>query len=102
MGVHAVVTLDGAGWAQDWRQAQPCQTRQYQPSAPALYSPELNPVENVWQLLRSNYLANRAFKTTENIVSACCDAWNTFVALHDRIRSIASRPWTQQVNMYSR
>jgi transposase len=26
-------------------------------------APELNPVENVWQYLRSNWLSNRVFET---------------------------------------
>jgi transposase len=27
------------------------------------YSPELNPVENVWQFLRQNHLSNRVYET---------------------------------------
>jgi transposase len=49
------------------------------------YSPELNPVENVWAYLRSNKLSNRPFDTYEAIVNACCDAWNWPIAQPDRI-----------------
>ena len=38
------------------------------------YSPELNPVENIWQFLRQNRLANRVFENYDAIVDACCDA----------------------------
>ena len=38
------------------------------------YSPELNPVENVWQYLRANWLAISVFDTYEAIVEACCKA----------------------------
>jgi transposase len=31
-------------------------------------SPELNPVENIWQFMRENWLSNRVFKSYENIV----------------------------------
>ena len=36
------------------------------------YSPELNPVENVWQHLRSNWLAISVFEDYDAIVDACC------------------------------
>jgi transposase len=36
------------------------------------YSPELNPVENVWQYLRSNWLAISVFEDYDAIVDACC------------------------------
>jgi len=57
------------------------------------YSPELNPVENIWQYLRQTYLSNRVFKNWEAIVDACCDAWNRLIAETGRIKSIATRSW---------
>ena len=42
------------------------------------YSPELNPVENVWQYLRANWLAISVFDDYDAIVDACCHAWNRF------------------------
>ena len=42
------------------------------------YSPELNPVENVWQYLRANWLAISVFDDYDAIVDACCAAWNRF------------------------
>ena len=39
-------------------------------------SPELNPVENVWQYLRQNWLSNRVFETYDDIIDAACEAWN--------------------------
>ncbi|MBV8588646.1 MAG: transposase, partial [Acetobacteraceae bacterium] len=54
------------------------------------YSPELNPVENIWQFLRQNYLANSVYETYDAIVGACCDAWNALAAAPETIRSIAS------------
>jgi transposase len=57
------------------------------------YSPELNPVENIWQYLRQNKLSNRVFESYDAIVDACCEAWNALTAEKGRIQSIASRPW---------
>jgi transposase len=37
-------------------------------------SPELNPVENVWQSLRDNWLSNRVFTSHDDIVDHCCEA----------------------------
>jgi putative transposase len=51
------------------------------------YSPELNPVENIWEYLRQNYLSNRTFATYETIVDACCDAWNKLIGAPEGIRS---------------
>ena len=44
-------------------------------------SPELNPVENVWQYLRQNWLSNRVFETYDDIIDDACEAWNKLTAL---------------------
>jgi transposase len=95
-GAHAVMTLDGAGWHQTGGKLKLPDNISLLP-LPS-YSPELNPVENVWQFLRQNHLANRVFATYDAIVDACCDAWNALVAAPDAIRSIASREWAKPVN----
>ena len=46
-------------------------------------SPELNPVENLWHFMRENWLSNRVFKSYDDIVDHCCDAW----------RKLESQPW---------
>ena len=56
-------------------------------------APELNPVENIWQYLRANWLSNRVFDTYDDIVDAACSAWNKLVALPDVIASIGMRKW---------
>ncbi len=33
-------------------------------------SPELNPVENIWQYMRQNWLSNRVFETYDAIIDA--------------------------------
>ena len=47
---------------------------------PPAYSPELNPVENIWQFLPQNQLSNRVFENYDAIVDPCCDAWNALAA----------------------
>lgn len=77
-GAHAVLVLDGAGWHQLGGQLRvPGNiTLLHQPP----YSPELSPVENVWQCLRQNHLSNRVFETYDAVVTACCEAWNALIA----------------------
>jgi len=90
-GAHAVVTLDGAGWHQPGGRLRIPHNISLLPLPP--HSPELNTVENIWQFLRQNHLSNRAYQTYDDILDACCDAWNALVAQPERITSIASRDW---------
>lgn len=58
------------------------------------YSPELNPVENVWEFLRDHFFNNRVFDSLEEISEVCCEAWNAFVNEAGRIASLTSRSWS--------
>jgi transposase len=89
-GAHAVIIIDGAGWhkADDLAVPDNISLLRLPP-----YSPELNAQENVWQYLRQNFLAGRVFETYDDIVDACCNAWNALTAETGRICSIASRDW---------
>jgi hypothetical protein len=56
-------------------------------------SPELNPVENIWQYLRQNWLSNRVFEDYDAILEAGCEAWNRLIAQPQIIMSIGMRDW---------
>ena len=58
-------------------------------------SPELNPVEQLWQQLRDNSLANRAYKNYFDIEAASCDAWNSYVKPKRAIASLCTRQWAK-------
>jgi transposase len=62
------------------------------------YSPEPNPVENLWEFLRHNDLGHSVYATNEAIVDAYCLAWNKLIAAPARIRSIATREYARMVN----
>lgn len=89
-GAHAVVVMDGAAWHRsrdlEWPQ-------NISPLILPPYCPELNPVENIWQFLRNNYLSRRLFETCEEIIDTCCNAWNRLIAETGRITSITKREW---------
>ena len=91
-GAHAALVFDGAGWHDSADLVMP---KNITPIILPPYSPELNPVENVWEYLRKNKLANRLYETCENIVEACRDAWSSLMAAPDRIASIAARSWAK-------
>lgn len=89
-GSHGVVLMDRAGWHRTGQLNIPKNlTIILLPPR----SPELNPVENVWQYLRQNWLSNRVFADYEAVLDASCDAWNRIIALPDTIRSIGWRDW---------
>jgi transposase len=89
-GAHAVLLLDRAGWHTTEKLTIPNNlTMILLPSR----SPELNPVENIWQFLRANWLSNRVFETYDQIIAAACEAWNKLTALPETITSIGMRDW---------
>jgi transposase len=67
-GAHAVVILDQAGWHGSKRLHVPDNITLL-PLPPR--SPELNPVENVWQFIRDNWLSNRIFKSYSDNLEHC-------------------------------
>ena len=62
-GAHAVLIVDQAGWHLTPKLAIPDNITVL---ALPPRSPELNPVENVWQFMRDNWLSNRIFKSYED------------------------------------
>src|ERR1700704_2355465 len=62
---HAVLLVDQAGWHLSTRLVVPANITII-PLPPKC--PELNPVENVWQFMRDNWLSNRIFKSYDDLV----------------------------------
>lgn len=89
-GAHAVVLLDRAGWHTSRKLVIPPNLTLL-PLPPR--SPELNPVENVWQFLRGNGLSNRVFKSYQEIVALSCEAWNKLTEQPWKIMSLGLRDW---------
>jgi transposase len=88
--IHAVRLLDRAGWHTTGKLDLPDNiTPIFLPSR----APELNPVENIWQYLRQNWLSNRVFEDYDAIIDAACDAWRRLITDPARITSIGIRDW---------
>jgi hypothetical protein len=94
-GAHGMVVLDGAGWHGAAALEIP-DNLTLLPLPP--YSPELNPVENVWHYLRQNQLSLRVWPDYVAIVETCCRAWTALMSTPDRLASITRREWARAVN----
>ena len=90
-GAHALLVCDGAGWHQRGKKLIVPDNITLLSLPP--YSPELNPMENVWAYLRQNKLCTHVWDSYDDIVEACADAWRFLINDPDRIRSIGARQW---------
>jgi transposase len=71
---HAVLIMDQAGWHTSKRVTVPENiTVLLLPP----YSPELNPVENLWHYIKSHYLSNRAYEDYQALLDAGQAAWRS-------------------------
>ena len=90
-GTHAALVLDGAGWHVSDDLTVPANLTLIHPPP---YSPELNPVERVWEYLRDRWLSHRVLAGGhEAVVDAACAAWNALLAEPGRLRSLTNFPW---------
>lgn len=93
-GRQAVVIMDGASWHQE-NLTDDIDNVTIIKLPP--YSPELNPIEQVWSWLRQHCLANRCFANYEDIVDSCSKAWNEFTSDINRVISMCTRSWSNQI-----
>lgn len=87
---HAVIVLDRATW-HTTKQLKQFKNISLLHLPPA--SPELNPTEQIWQVLRDEKLSNRSFDGYEDIVWSSCEAWNSFVDVPGRVKNLCTRQW---------
>lgn len=58
------------------------------------YSPELNPIENLWHYLRSHYWSNRAYADYDALVDAAETAWQRSACDPAIIQSVCRASYT--------
>jgi transposase len=75
--------MDQAGWHLSHQRVVPLPPK----------CPELNPVENVWQFMRDNWLSNRVFQSYDTILDHCYEAWHKLTDQSWRIISVGMRDW---------
>jgi DDE superfamily endonuclease len=90
-GAHAALVLDRAGWHVSEDLSVPPTLSLIHPPP---YSPELNPVERVWEYLRDRWLSHRVLAGGDRaVVDAACAAWNALLAEPGRLRSLTNFSW---------
>jgi transposase len=88
-GVHAVLIWDGAGY-HTGGVAVPANITLL-PLPP--YSPELNPIENLWHYLRSHHWSLRVYRDYEALKEAAVEAWRAVCLIPELVRSICAAPY---------
>jgi hypothetical protein len=87
-GAHAVLPFDEAGWHLSDRLIVPVNIKLMLLPAKR---PELNPVENVWQIHARQLAAQPRLRIEREIVDHCCHAWNKLIDQPWHITSIGLR-----------
>jgi hypothetical protein len=85
--VHAALVWDGAGYHHSGELEVPANITLI-PLPP--YSPELNPIENLWHYLRSHYWSNRIYADYEALDAAACEAWKKMIAQPDLLKTVCA------------
>jgi hypothetical protein len=85
-----VMVLDGARWRQSasLRLAHNLRLLTLPP-----HSPELNPVEHLWDDLREKSFHDRVFDSIDALEHHLCDSLRDLELDHQRVRSIVAWPW---------
>jgi transposase len=92
-GVHAVLIWDGAGYhtSQDLKVPSNISLILLPP-----YSPELNPVENLWHYLRSHHWSNRAYQDYSELESEAAKGLCTVCLDRGKVKSICNAEYVRK------
>jgi DDE superfamily endonuclease len=91
-----VMRVDGAGWHHSDELVLPSNMRLI--TQPA-YSPEVNPVEHVWDDMREKYVGNRAFPSLDALIEVLCQALNELADDPKHLRSLTGFPHLLNVKL---
>lgn len=89
-GWHGIVVIDGAGWHKSEELKIPKNITLIKLPP---YSPELNPMERVWEELRKLRLSNTYYDSYDEIDQACVETWNNFISKKGNIKKLCTRKW---------
>ncbi len=92
---HAVMIWDGAGFHTSKQLRLPDNISLVQLPA---YSPELNPIENLWHYLKSHFWSNRAYDDYEALEEAAMAAWRTAVLDAQLMQSVCAAPYLKRAS----
>lgn len=87
---HAVLLWDRAGFHTSQRLRVPDNVTLL--PLPA-YSPELNPMENLWHYLKSHYWSNRSYADYEALEQAAIAAWRSAALNAELMKTVCAAPY---------
>jgi hypothetical protein len=95
---HCLMFLDRAGWhiAKDLRVPKSITLLPLPP-----YSPELNPVEHIWDHLRENYFGNKNFDSLDGVEDTLCAGLCDLGKDHKLVSSLTYFEWLKTINLMS-
>lgn len=93
--VHVVMVWDQAGFHRAEAVRPPVNVTLV-PLPP--YSPELNPVENLWHYLRSHHWSNRTYADYDALRFAAIEAWHRSALNPTLIQSVCRAPYAERNN----
>jgi transposase len=92
-GVHAVLIWDGAGLHPRGDLEVP---RNISVILLPPYSPELNPVENLWHSLRAHHWSNRAYQDYDKLESEAAQSLCTVCLDRKKVKSICNAEYVRK------
>jgi transposase len=92
--VHVVMVWDQAGFHTSEKVSVPDNVTII-PLPP--YSPQLNPIEKLWQYLRHHYWANRVYEDYDALRMAAIDAWQKTCLDPKKVKSICRTKYVESV-----
>lgn len=87
---HAVMIWDGAGFHVSRALRVPDNVTLLRLPA---YSPELNPIENLWHYLKSHFWSNRAYDDYDALEQAAITAWHKAVLNPELMTTVCATPY---------
>ena len=85
-----LMLIDQAGWHTSNRLKVPENIQLIEQPA---HSPELNPVEHIWEELREKSFPNKAFRSLDDVEEALCEGLGAFYADPAKLRSLTNFPY---------
>ena len=93
---HCLMLLDGAGWHRALALRVP-PTLHLLPLPP--YSPELNPVEHLWEHLRENYIGNHVFSSLDAVIDQLSTGLQHLHQHPNLVESMTCFDWLKTIPM---
>jgi putative transposase len=81
-----LLAVDGSGWHKSKDLEKPDNIKLFELPA---YTPEMNPIEQIWKELRKRGFKNEVFETLEDVVERLCETINSLTPA--AVKSITGR-----------